>query len=460
MTDSAPDYRALYREHLAELDRRLADSLEIARDGGTDVEGVVFHSGRARVYHRDDEEIAFRPDPHYRRWVPPQDGPEHVVYAVPGRRPKVVRVRPRDFWVDTSEPPRSHWEDAVDLVEVETFGEVRGVLEDASPSFDGSQTAFVGASKEAADELGVAPANVEPDALMAPLDWHRAAKTTYEIELTRIACAAAARGHLRARELFYDGASERRIHWAYLEAAGMLEADLPYSTIVALDSKGAILHYQHKRGDGLTDGTTFLIDAGASHFGYAADLTRTWARDDAHPVFRELIRAVDTLERELVGMVAPGVSYVDLHLRAHEGVGEALARTGVLRCSAEEAVEKRLTRAFLPHGVGHLLGLQTHDVGGHQATPAGGENPPPDDHVLRNTRTLEPGHLVTVEPGVYFVPMLLDPHRESDNAGAFDWDLIESLRPHGGIRIEDDVLCTGDGHEDLSRELVEGELVD
>ena len=124
----------------------------------------------------------------------------------------------------------------------------------------------------------------------------------------------------------------------------------------------------------------------------------------------------------------------------------------------DEAVERRLTRAFLPHGVGHGLGLQVHEVGGHQATVRGGSNPPPDGHVLRNTRTLEPGHLVTVEPGIYFVPMLLEPLRTGPDASAFDWDLIDALVPLGGIRIEDDVLCTDDGFEDLTREAIEGRL--
>ena len=134
-----------------------------------------------------------------------------------------------------------------------------------------------------------------------------------------------------------------------------------------------------------------------------------------------------------------------------------LIEAGVVKTGLEKAVESRLASAFFPHGVGHLIGLQVHDVGGHQAGPEGGEAPPPEEHpFLRNTRILEPGHVVTIEPGLYFIPMLLDPWRNGDKAGVVDWDLVDRLLPHGGIRIEDNVVCTEDGPVDLTRPLIAG----
>lgn len=444
----------LYRRHLHALDGILAEALSLCAEDGPAFEGVLFHSGHERYYHRDDHPIAFHPSFHYRRWIPPQGGPDHVVLARPGRKPAVARVLPRDYWFDTTPPAPSHWESEVELRDVESFDDVA----DALGLADAGRLAYLGPDADAAAKLGCGTDAVEPDGLMTPLDWFRAAKTDYEIALTRVACANAARGHLRAREVFFDGGSEAAVHRAYLEAADALEGEMPYGTIVAFDHKSATLHYQHKRGSAAAPGTTCLVDAGADHCGYAADITRTWARDDAHPVFRELIRRVDATERHLVAMVAPGRSYVDLHLEAHRHVGAMLSELGILKVSGEEAVERRFTRVFLPHGVGHGLGLQVHEVGGHQATVRGGTNPPPDDHVLRNTRTLEPGHLVTVEPGVYFVPMLLEPLRSGEDASCFDWDLVDALVPCGGIRIEDDVVCTADGFEDLTRDSIEGVL--
>lgn len=440
-----------YRKHLETLDRQLGAAVETAGRNGVAASGVLFHSGRVRTYHADDEAIVFRPAAHFRRWVPPLDGPEHAVLARPGKKPKVVRVRPRDFWHDSTPPPASYWEDAVELDEVASFDEIPALLGD----LDG--VAFVGESAEAAATLGIGEALVNPGALLAPLDWHRAYKTELEVALIRAAAEMAAAGHLRALAAFEDGASEREIHWAYLAGSGQLEREIPYETIIALDEKGAFLHYQNKRGDESAPGRTLLIDAGSAYEGYAADVTRTWARPGVAGEFTALLRGVDAFQRDLVAQVTAGRPYLDVHLETHRRTAELLAEVGVVRGSAEEALERGITRAFLPHGVGHHLGLQVHDVGGHQAGPEGGKVPPPEEHaLLRNTRLLEPGQVVTIEPGVYFIPMLLDPLREGEDAGLVDWPLVDRLAPLGGIRIEDDVLCTEGEPRDLTRDLIAG----
>jgi Xaa-Pro dipeptidase len=166
---------------------------------------------------------------------------------------------------------------------------------------------------------------------------------------------------------------------------------------------------------------------------------------------------MDAAERELVAMVAPGVPYVDIHVAAHRHVAAMLTETGILKGDPDELLALGLTRPFLPHGVGHQLGLQVHDVGGRQAGPDGGTVPPPEEHpFLRNTRVIEPGHVVTIEPGLYFVPMLLDPVREGEHKDHVDWEIVDRLTPLGGIRIEDDVLCTEDGFDDFTRHLCPG----
>jgi Xaa-Pro dipeptidase len=276
------------------------------------------------------------------------------------------------------------------------------------------------------------------------------------VALLDLACRKAADGHRQAKQAFEHGASEREIHRAYLQGSDQMEAESPFSSIVALDEKAAILHYQGKRGEEAAPGRVLLLDAGAGFDGYAADVTRTWVRPGADSTFRALVEGLDSLERDLVAMVAPGRPYPEIHLEAHRRVAQLLVAVGVLRTSAEEAVARRLTRAFFPHGVGHQLGIQVHDVGGRQASPEGGEVPPPDEHVLRNTRTLEAGHVVTIEPGVYFIPMLLDPLRQGEAAHLVDWSLVDLLAPYGGARIEDDVLATEAGARDLTRPKIEG----
>ncbi len=440
----------LYQEHLSELDRRLGAALETAKRQGLGLDGVLFHAGRSTHYHRDDREVTFRPSPHCLRWAP-LFGSEHLVLAVPGKKVRVARVRPRDYWYDTSPPAESYWEGEVDLLEVSSYGaavESLGSL---------GRVAYVGDSPAAAAEAGIPPELVEPEALMAPLDWHRAYKTPFEVAQLRRAAEKTASGHLGAREIFEAGGSEREIHWAYLESSDQMEHELPYDSIVALQPKGAILHYQHKRGSETGPGKALLIDAGAAHEGYAIDVTRTWTTEEADPLFAKMVSAMDAVERDLVAMVTPGRPYLEIQLETHRRLAAILAEGGVFRIGAEEAYEKGLAGPFMPHGVGHHLGLQVHDVGGHQAGPEGGTVPPPEAHpFLRNTRILEPGHLVTIEPGLYFIPMLLDPLRQGPEASAIDWDLVDRLTPMGGIRIEDNILCTEDEPVDLTRPLLGG----
>ena len=154
-------------------------------------------------------------------------------------------------------------------------------------------------------------------------------------------------------------------------------------------------------------------------------------------------------------MVRPGESYVDIHLAAHRRIGAILIDQGILKCSLDAAMEKRYTSVFFPHGVGHHLGIQVHDIGGHQKAREGGTLPPPEAHpYLRNTRVMEVGHVFTIEPGIYFVKMLLAPHRTASSSADFNWPLIDALSPFGGIRVEDNVVVTASGHRNLTREHV------
>jgi Xaa-Pro dipeptidase len=124
-----------------------------------------------------------------------------------------------------------------------------------------------------------------------------------------------------------------------------------------------------------------------------------------------------------------------------------------VKLPAEAIVDARITAAFFPHGLGHLLGLQTHDVGGFQAGPAGGTIPRPDGHpFLRATRVLEEGYVVTIEPGLYFIDALLGELKASDNNRFVDWAKVDNFRKFGGIRIEDNVVAKAAGPENLTRD--------
>jgi Xaa-Pro dipeptidase len=272
----------------------------------------------------------------------------------------------------------------------------------------------------------------------------------------REASRLGARGHVAAATAYHAGASEFEVHQAYCSAAGLREQELPYGNIVAFGEGAAILHYTTlgRRRD--VPRPSFLIDAGAQCRGYASDITRTYAaKSGVDPQFVELLDAVEVLQQELCDAVRPGVDYREIHLLAHRRIAEALCRLGiVVGCTPEDAVQNGLSGVFFPHGIGHLLGLQVHDVAGLAADDAGqAELPRPAGHrYLRLTRTLEPGFVVTIEPGVYFIDLLLEQAKQDGLGRYVHWDSVRRLKPYGGIRIEDDVACTSGAPENLTRD--------
>jgi Xaa-Pro dipeptidase len=276
-------------------------------------------------------------------------------------------------------------------------------------------------------------------------------KTAYEIECMRRASALGARGHLAALAAFRRGESEYAAHMRYLEACDQREEEMPYNNIVAYNENAAVLHYQHLERRPPEPLRSFLIDAGAQFRGYAADITRTYAA--APGLFSDLIDAVNAAQLRLCAEIVAGCDYRDVHLSAHRILGDVLYDVGLIKLPGEAAVEARVTGVFFPHGIGHLIGLQVHDVGGVMADSKGSERRRPEGHpYLRLTRMLEPGVVVTVEPGIYFIDSLLAAARTDERRGHIDWGMVEQLRPYGGIRIEDDVVTTASGPENMTRE--------
>ena len=240
------------------------------------------------------------------------------------------------------------------------------------------------------------------------------------------------------------GKSEYGIHLDYCEATGLTEAQLPYSSIVALNQHGAVLHYQNLDRNNDGNAISFLIDAGASFHGYASDITRTYARQPGR--FQNLIESMESAQLRLVDGVRAGVDYRDLHITAHHEIAQVLNSHGIVDLAPEDIVATGVSSVFLPHGLGHLLGLQVHDVGGMLAGRRGQLVDRPEGHpFLRMTRKLEPSMTLTIEPGLYFIDMLLEELKAGPHSNQVNWDLIEELKPFGGVRIEDNVMVTEQG---------------
>ncbi len=292
---------------------------------------------------------------------------------------------------------------------------------------------------------------MNPRNLMRHLDYGRAAKTTYELACLREASRLGVRGHRAAARAFTEGASEFEIELEFMKACGLREQELPYNPIIALNEGGAVLHYQVLEKQAPPERRSLLIDAGAEFAGYASDITRTHALREGD--FATLIQKMDEMQQTICDGLRAGVDWRDVQLRTHALTGKLLREADIINCDGDEAVASGVTSVFLPHGIGHLLGLEVHDAGGFMESPEGGDIPRPDGHpFLRLTRVLQKGFVVTVEPGIYFIDQLLDAARADARSGKINWSRVASLRKFGGIRIEDNVAITETGCENLTRE--------
>lgn len=450
-TDNTQD-NAAYVEHLQIVQSRWNDALEAA---GFDAALVA--AGHARPYFLDDQAPVFRANPHLTQWFNDDHCEHSLLLVTAGQRPRLFFYQPEDYWHQAPEAP-DRLSPFMDLQLYSDPAKLEAAALGAAQEIN--RVAYVGEQigenlgEDASRNLPVSELN--PAQLLSHLSYQRAYKTEFEVSCIRQATAAAVAGHHAARKAFATGAAEFEIQLRYLEASRQTQADVPYSNIIALNEHASVLHYQHYDRDPPTARRSFLIDAGARHLCYASDITRTYAADAGEPgseTFAALIAGLDAAQLELIASIETGQNYLDLHEDMHRRLGRLLAESKLVHCSSEAAFDLGITRSFLPHGLGHLLGLQTHDVGGHQTSPAGGQNPPPEQYsTLRLTRPVETNQVFTIEPGLYFIPQLLRSLREGDHTRQVNWTIVEELMPFGGIRIEDNVLVTDAGTENLTRE--------
>lgn len=430
------DLASLYPTHL--------DAVRTSYDKALDAsqyDGVIIAGGRQRMLFLDDNPYPFKVNPQLKWWLPVVDNPNCFLVYTPGSRPLFAYWQPVDYWHKPASNPEGYWVEHFDVRVIADAEELRQFLPN-----DTSRYAYIGEENYLNVEVGAET----PRGLVDRIDYARAWKSEYEIECMRRANEASVLGHRAAERAFQEGASEYEIHFAYTAAAGQTDNMLPYGNIVAVNEHAAVLHYQFLDRARPSERHSFLIDAGATFNGYASDITRTYSAGDAE--FAELIERMDVAQRQICAMVKPGRDYREVHFFAHRKVGEILSDMKFTTLTAEAAYESGLTRTFLPHGVGHYIGLQVHDVGGFLADETGRTIAKPDNHpFLRLTRTVEERQAFTIEPGLYFIDMLLEELRSTELASSVNWDRVDRFRKFGGVRIEDDVVVRGDGHENLTR---------
>ncbi|PKS10122.1 hypothetical protein jhhlp_001872, partial [Lomentospora prolificans] len=276
----------------------------------------------------------------------------------------------------------------------------------------------------------------------------RVVKDDFELALMKKANNISAVGHNLVLQRVKNAKNEQELQAAFLAASVSQGAkNQSYSSIVASGRAAATLHYV--RNDLPLEGKlNLLLDAGAEWSCYASDITRTFPISGKFSKeSREIYDIVLRMQEESIAMLKDGVLWDDVHYRAHEVAVEGLLSLGILKGDKEAILKARTSTAFFPHGLGHYLGMDTHDTGG---------NPNYDDkdtmfRYLRVRGRLPSNSVITVEPGIYFCNFIIEPYLKDPVHSQFiDASVLDRYWDVGGVRIEDNLIITASGSENIT----------
>ena len=312
------------------------------------------------------------------------------------------------------------------------------------------------------DLLGIHPSQQKEAAslcLIKAVVKMRSTKKPQEIEEIEKACAIGYKMHTTAMRLTKPGLTEKFIGGQVDGVAGSYGTKVSFATIFT--QHGEIMH-GIPRWDELESGRLVLCDAGAENRNsYCSDNTRTYPVDGKFTQRQlEIYSIVEACHDYVLEVAKPGVKYKDVHLAVCRLMAARLKELGLMKGDTDEAVAAGAHAMFLPHGLGHMMGMDVHDMEGLGQVYVGfdDETRPSDQfgtNALRMGRRLEEGFVVTDEPGIYFIPDLIDDWKAKGLHKDFiNYDLLETYKDFGGIRIEDDLLVTADGCRFLGEERI------
>uniref|UniRef100_A0A1B6CDN4 Peptidase M24 domain-containing protein n=1 Tax=Clastoptera arizonana TaxID=38151 RepID=A0A1B6CDN4_9HEMI len=285
----------------------------------------------------------------------------------------------------------------------------------------------------------------------------RVFKTNLELDLLRYVNKITCQAHKLVMQNVKPGMYEYQAEAIFIEHAYYAGGarQVAYTCICGSGNNGSILHYGHAAAPNdklINNGDMLLFDMGAKYYGYSSDVTCSYPANgkftqEQKVIYNAVWAAVEAVESTM----KPGVSWVDMHLLANRTMLTKLKACGLLVGDVNEMMEANLGATFQPHGLGHFMGIDVHDVGGYLD-----KDPPrptkPGLANLRTARVLQAGMVITVEPGCYFIESLLEKAFNDPNLCKFlVKENIVKFKGFGGVRIEDDVVVTESGIENLTK---------
>ena len=306
--------------------------------------------------------------------------------------------------------------------------------------------------------LGIHPGNEKSsvDFIKAVVNL-RNYKSREEIVEIEKACLVTADMHLAAMRAIRPGIHEYEVVAAIEAAAVSNNCGLSFPIIATIN--GQTLH-NHYHGNPVKDGDLFLVDSGAeTEMGYAGDMTSTTPANHKFTTKqREIYRIQSAMHDKSVAALRPGITFEEVYDISALVMVEGLKEIGLMKGDAADAVKEGAHALFYPHGLGHMMGLDVHDMENLGEIYVGYDGRPKSTQfgrsALRLSRTLEPGFVHTIEPGIYFIPELIDQWRGSKNFAAFiNYEKVETYKNFGGVRNEEDYLITDTGARLLGKRI-------
>ncbi|KAF2002265.1 putative Xaa-Pro aminopeptidase [Amniculicola lignicola CBS 123094] len=419
----------------------------IVKAGG-DKEGTVYLEGqKSKLIEDNDEEAPFR----QRRFFFYLSGcnlpDSYLTYDIKAEKLTlfIPPIDPEDvIW---SGLPMSVEEakEAFDVDSVTTTNEVNSYLTSSSTP----KSTIYAIPDQISDHITFLSYNEKDLTTLKPtIEKCRVFKDAYEVALIRKANAISTTAHINVMKAASRAKTEAELEAIFIKSCIEQNAkEQAYHSIVAAGENGATLHYV-KNDAPITTQNLLLLDAGCQVDCYASDITRTFPlKGEFTQESRAIYDIVLEMQRQCTEVLKEGVVWDDVHLLAHKICIAGLLKLGILKGSPEELLAARTSVAFFPHGLGHYLGMDTHDTGGNP-------NYADKDSMYRYLRVrgeLPAGSVITVEPGIYFCRFIVEPYlRDEGQRGYIDEGVLERFWSVGGVRIEDNILITKDGYENLT----------
>ncbi|WP_373818213.1 Xaa-Pro dipeptidase [Glaesserella sp.] len=428
----------LFAQHIAHIQQIVQHALALAR-----LDGLWIYAGQANYRFLDDQTSPFKINPHFNYVFPDPTAEQSWLFLDGKNKPKLYFYAPQDYWHCAPNPPTdAFFAEQFDWQILNDSHQIKQYL--GNPQY----CAFIGEQHELAKSLGFEQIN--PQKVLNVLHFERSIKTEFEIECIYRAQFSALIGHYAAKDAFFAGKSEFEINLAYLQATQQSDNNVPYGNIVAVNQNSAVLHYTKLATEVPPFRYSFLLDAGSTYLGYASDLTRSYAVEP-HSEFARLVAQMEKFKLDIIDEMQIGFNYLYYHTKMHQWISQMLNIFDFVKLPEAQIFEEGISRAFFPHGLGHLLGLQVHDVAGFQQNTRGTRKAPPEVYPsLRCTRDLSEGMVLTIEPGFYFIEMLLKPWRSHPLSRFFNWQKIDEFKRYGGIRTEDNIVIRANRADNLT----------